>query len=90
MLRTVFVCHRVPFLIPQASVMPAGAVCGGGSWCKSRLHWFYCCPGSGVGDGLRGSFPYSLNPGRRHGRKPSKIFVAVIVNNNDCTVCCGL
>lgn len=28
-LRTVFVCHRVPFLIPQAPAMPGGAVCVG-------------------------------------------------------------
>lgn len=43
-LRTVFVCHRVPFLIPQAPAMPGGAVCGGGSWCKARLRRrFSCC-----------------------------------------------
>lgn len=40
-LRTVFVCHRVPFLIPQAPAMPGGAVCGGGSWCKARLRRFF-------------------------------------------------
>lgn len=51
-LRTVFVCHRVPFLIPQAPAMPGGAVCGGGSWCKARLHRFSCCSESGMGDGL--------------------------------------
>lgn len=28
-LRTVFVCHRVPFLIPQAPAMPAGAALWG-------------------------------------------------------------
>lgn len=50
-LRTVFVCHRVPFLIPQAPVMPAGAACGGGSRCKARLRRFSCCSESGVGDG---------------------------------------
>lgn len=38
--RTVFVCHRVPFLIPQAPAMPGGAACGGGSWCKARLRRF--------------------------------------------------
>lgn len=51
-LRTVFVCHRVPFLIPQAPAMPGGAVCGGGSWCTARLRRFSCCSESGVGDGL--------------------------------------
>lgn len=51
-LRTVFVCHRVPFLIPQAPAMPGGAVCGGGSWCKARLRRFSCCSQSGLGDGL--------------------------------------
>lgn len=51
-LRTVFVCHRVPFLIPQAPAMPSGAVCGGGSWCKARLRRFSCCSQSGMGDGL--------------------------------------
>lgn len=40
-LRTVFVCHRVPFLIPQASAMPVGAVRGGGSWCSARLPGFF-------------------------------------------------
>lgn len=62
-LRTVFVCHRVPFLIPQAPAMPGGAECGGGSWCKARLRRFSCCSESGVGDGLRGSLFDSLNPG---------------------------
>lgn len=62
-LRTVFVCHRVPFLIPQAPAMPGGAVCGGGSWCKARLHRFSCCSESGMGDGLWGSLFDSLNPG---------------------------
>ena len=57
-LRTVFVCHRVPFLIPQAPAMPGGAVSGGGS-----LRRFSCCSESGVGDGLRGSLFDSLNPG---------------------------
>lgn len=51
-LRTVFVCHRVPFLIPQAPAMPGGAECGGGSWCKARLRRFSCCSESGMGDGL--------------------------------------
>lgn len=62
-LRTVFVCHRVPFLIPQAPVMPGGAVCGGGSLCTVRLRRFSCCSESGVGDGLWGSLFDSLNPG---------------------------
>lgn len=62
-LRTVFVCHRVPFLIPQAPAMPGGAVCGGGSWCKARLRRFSCCSQSGMGDGLWGSLFDSLNPG---------------------------
>lgn len=62
-LRTVFVCHRVPFLIPQAPAMPGGAVCGGRSWCKARLRRFSCCSESGVGDGLQGSLFDSLNPG---------------------------
>lgn len=62
-LRTVFVCHRVPFLIPQAPAMPSGAVCGGGSWCKARLRRFSCCSERGMGDGLRGSLFDSLNPG---------------------------
>lgn len=62
-LRTVFVCHRVPFLIPKAPAMPGGAVCGGGSWCKARLRRFSCCSQSGMGDGLWGSLFDSLNPG---------------------------
>lgn len=62
-LRTVFVCHRVPFLIPQAPAMPGGAECGGGSWCKARLRRFSCCSESGMGDGLWGSLFDSLNPG---------------------------
>lgn len=40
-LRTVFVCHRVPFLIPQAPAMPGGAACGGGSRRKARLRCFF-------------------------------------------------
>lgn len=49
-LRTVFVCHRVPFLIPQAPAMPAGAACGGGSRRKARLRPFFpCCSQSGAG-----------------------------------------
>lgn len=48
-LRTVFVCHRVPFLIPQAPAMPAGAARGGGSRRKARLRRFSCCSQSGVG-----------------------------------------
>lgn len=62
-LRTVFVCHRVPFLIPQAPAMPGGAVCGGGSWCKARPCRFSCFSESGLGDGLRGSQSDFLNPG---------------------------
>lgn len=52
--RTVFVCHRVPFLIPQAPAMPGGAVCvcGGGAGAQ---HAFLCFPGAlkvawGMGD----------------------------------------
>lgn len=42
LLRTVFVCHRVPFLIPQGPAMPGGeAACGGGSRCKARLRRFF-------------------------------------------------
>lgn len=40
-LRTVFVCHRVPFLIPQAPALPAGAVCGGGKLVQSTPSSFF-------------------------------------------------
>lgn len=53
-LRTVFVCHRVPFLIPQAPAMHGGAACGGGSPAQKHafLVFFFFFPlrsQSGVG-----------------------------------------
>lgn len=64
-LRTVFVCHRVPFLIPQAPAMPGGAACGGGGRRTSTPSSFL--PAAlkvAWGDGCRGGLRDSLNPGR--------------------------
>lgn len=63
-LRTVFVCHRVPFLIPQAPAMPGGAVCvGEGAGAKHAFVVFPAALKVAWGDGLRGSLFDSLNPG---------------------------
>lgn len=63
-LTTVFVCHRVPFLIPQAPAMPGGAASGGGSAAQSTPPSFL--PAAlkvAWGDGLRGGPLDPLYPG---------------------------
>lgn len=71
-LRTVFVCHRVPFLIPQAPAMPGGAACGGGGRRKARLPRFF--PAAlkvAWGDGLREGLCDSLHPGHPLATEPA-------------------
>lgn len=51
--RTVFVCHRVPFLIPQAPAMPGGVVCVWGRELVQRTPSSFF-PSPGVGRRRRG------------------------------------
>lgn len=75
-LRTVFVCHRVPFLIPQAPAMPGGAACGGGSRRKARLRRFFPPAALKVawGDGFREGLLDSLNPGHTGRSRRSELW----------------